>query len=49
MQQCPELPQPASGKLGDLLANHVEVAGEYHDCQARHGGLIRWVEEFVDE
>ena len=45
VQLCPALPAPESGRLSDLLANHVEVAGQYHACQARHAGLVRWVEE----
>ena len=39
MQPCPDLPAPASGKSGDLLANHVAVAKLYQQCRARQQGL----------
>jgi hypothetical protein len=28
--------------LADLLANHVAVAGLYHECAARHDALSDW-------
>jgi len=37
-----ELPQPASAKGTDLLANHVEAAKLYHDCRLRHQDLAGW-------
>ncbi len=40
LAQCPELPQPASGKRSDLLRNHVEVARMYHECRADHMALV---------
>lgn len=43
MAPCPPLPQPASGSLTDLLANHVAVAKVYHQCRDRHQGLIDWL------
>lgn len=39
----PELPQPATGKGPDLLANHVETAKLYHECRVRLEGLAGWV------
>lgn len=43
-QACPDLPQPKSGKTQDLLANHVQVAKQYHKCQQNHQGLVDWLE-----
>jgi hypothetical protein len=43
--QCPEqLPQPASGKKADLLANHTVAARIYHNCRKVFLGLIGWTE-----
>ena len=39
MQPCPDLPDPASGKAGDLLADHVAVAKLYQQCRTRQQGL----------
>ncbi len=39
LQPCPELPEPASGRAGDLLANHVAVARLYQACRTRQQGL----------
>lgn len=42
---CPEtLPPPASGKLPDLVANHVLTMRQYHRCMERHRGLVEWWE-----
>ena len=47
--QCPAaLPQPASGKTLDLLANHVQVAKLYWLCRERHLGLANWLESSND-
>lgn len=43
-EPCPDLPQPASGQLPDLLANHVETARRYHLCRERQRGLTEWIE-----
>lgn len=40
MTRCPALPQPASGGLDKLLANHVQVAGQYHLCKRNHDDLV---------
>jgi len=43
---------PASGKAGDLLANHVEVAQMYQECRARQKGLadhINKVKQVIDD
>lgn len=42
--ECPPLPQPTSGSLADLLANHVTVAKAYHQCRDRHKALTDWME-----
>jgi hypothetical protein len=34
------LPEPASSRLPDLLANHTESAEQYFECVDRHDGLI---------
>lgn len=39
---CPSLPQPDSGRLGDLLLNHVETAALYHTCRERQRALADW-------
>lgn len=44
LAMCPALPQPASGKLTDLLANHIATAEAYHQCRDRHRGLIEWLQ-----
>ena len=41
-QPCPQLPQPDSNNLNDLLMNHVEVAGLYHLCKQRHDSLSHY-------
>lgn len=47
---CPTaLPDPRSGQLPDLLANHVESAQLYHLCRERHSGLVHWLERSSDE
>ena len=43
MQDCSPLEQPASGRMQDLLANHVATAREYHLCRANHQGLVDWL------
>lgn len=44
-QACPkELPQPASGKEPDLLANHTMAARIYHKCRKTFLGLVKWKE-----
>lgn len=43
MTDCPPLEQPASGRMQDLLANHVATAQEYHLCRAHHQGLVQWL------
>lgn len=40
---CPALPQPESGRLPDLLLNHVETAALYHACRERQRALSEWV------
>lgn len=38
---CPDLPpvvEPATWQ--DLMVNHIEVAGAYFDCKARHQALL---------
>lgn len=30
---CPELPPAESGRLPDLVANHVDVTEHYHKCR----------------
>lgn len=42
--ECPPLPQPTSGRLADLLADHVTVAKAYHQCRDRHKALTDWME-----
>lgn len=42
--ECPALPMPASGRLPDLLINHVESAELYTDCRERHRATVEWVE-----
>lgn len=45
MQKCPEtIPDPASGKTQDLVANHVLAMKTYHECKDRHNGLVDWLE-----
>lgn len=38
------LPQPASGAMPDLEANHRAVAKAYHLLAARYCGLLAWLE-----
>jgi uncharacterized lipoprotein YmbA len=44
MQQCEALPLLQSGRMQDLLANHIAVAQAYHQCRDRHQGLVQWLE-----
>ena len=44
MATCPALAQPASGKLTDLLTDHIATAEAYHQCRDRHRGLIEWLQ-----
>lgn len=47
---CPaQLPQPASGKPADLLANHTVAARIYHNCRKWFLGLIGWTEVTADD
>ena len=39
------LPDPVSGQLDDLLANHIETAGLYHRARERFKGLVEWLEK----
>ncbi len=41
-QPCPELLQPASGLLMELLANHIEVAQQYQLCREQLRTLAEW-------
>lgn len=47
-QDCGELPQPASGKAQDLLADHVKVTRMYHLCRERLRFLVEWMETTND-
>lgn len=52
MQPCPDLPDPASGKAGDLLANHVATAKAYQECKARQAALAehaRKIKQVLDD
>jgi hypothetical protein len=40
MQEPKTLPQPRSGSDADLLANHVDVAHDYHDLADQTAALI---------
>lgn len=41
-QDCPA-PREFGGKdMGDLLKYTVGLLGEYHECRARHAGLISY-------
>lgn len=42
------LPQPASGHLDDLEANHIETAGIYHRARERYKALVEWLERTSD-
>ena len=43
--ECQPLPQPPSASLTDLLANHVTVAKQYHQCRDRHKALADWLQK----
>lgn len=38
----PPAPLPANADMGALLAADVDLAGQYHECAARHRGLVEW-------
>ncbi len=38
--KCPTLPMATSGKLVDLINNHIDVAERYHDCASTHNNLV---------
>lgn len=39
--ECPDLPTvPDGAEWEDLLVNHIEVTGLYHECKARHKALL---------
>jgi hypothetical protein len=40
MVKCPTLPMATSGKLVDLINNHIDVAERYHDCASTHNNLV---------
>lgn len=40
----PRLPAPASARLADLVANHVEVARQYHLLATQLCGLLIWLQ-----
>ncbi|WP_126456716.1 hypothetical protein [Sulfuriflexus mobilis] len=43
-QPCPnELPVPNSGRLPDLLDNHIESAELYHRCRILHDSTVKWI------
>lgn len=44
MEACSPLPPPTSGRLNDLLTNHIATAKVYHQCRDRHQALILWLE-----
>ena len=46
-QGCETLPLPISGKLKDLLQNHVETMEVYHECAARHDSTVEWINNTV--
>ena len=33
---------PANADMGTLMAADVDLAGQYHECAARHRGLVEW-------
>jgi hypothetical protein len=39
------LPDPESGQLDDLTANHIETAGIYHRTRERFKALVEWLEK----
>lgn len=45
---CPDLPQPSSGKTQDLLSNHVQVTEIYHLCREQLRALVEWLETTSD-
>lgn len=45
-QQCPALPPARSDLVPDLLANHDQVVGLYHDCSARTSSLLDSIDEW---
>ena len=47
---CADLPIVAEGAgLQDFVINHVEIAGLYHECKARHKALIETVGASSDD
>lgn len=45
--ECPEeLPPAVNSLLPSLLANHDEVAAQYHECKAGKSGLVEAVQEW---
>lgn len=40
-----ELPQPASNSPDDLLENHIQTAGLYHQLREQLKGLVEWLEK----
>ena len=38
--KCLSLPMASSGKLVDLINNHIDVAEQYHDCASTHNKLV---------
>lgn len=43
---CPDLPPARSDRVPDLLANHDQVAGMYHDCSGRTDNLQQALDEW---
>lgn len=39
-----QLPQPSSGQMRDLEANHLQVAEAYHQLAAKYCGLLAFLE-----
>lgn len=51
MQPCPNLPTFEPDRpllLGDLVAGDVEIAGMYHECSAKQGGLAKYIRSTLE-
>lgn len=44
MASCPSLPQPTDTSWTALLANHIQVAKQYHQCRDNHQALVNWLQ-----
>lgn len=49
MKYCEDAYKAEDGKFSTLLRNHVEVRGQYKECQIRHNALVDRINELNEK